>query len=915
MQFPEGTRLGPYEIVAPIGAGGMGEVYRAKDTRLDRVVAIKVLSEARVQSSEMRERFEREARAISGLNHPHICTLHDIGHQDGIEFLVMEYIAGETLADRLRKGPLPLAQVLQYSIQIAQALAAAHGHGVIHRDLKPGNIVLTKGGAKLLDFGLAKMRASEHALAATAGVTETVPLTGEGRIVGTPQYLAPEQLDGKEADNRTDIFALGAVIYEMATGRRAFTGDSQASLIVSIMTVSPPPISTVQRIAPPALDHLVMACLEKDPEARWQSAGDLATELQWLAENPKAHSEPARASRRWPWIASAFITTAVLVGSAYWIGTRAATAPSTTPGVFRRLTNDPGLTTDGVLSPDGKLLAYASDRADSSNLDIWVQQVDGSGVMRITDDPADDSDPAFSPDGTQVVFRSERSGGGIYAASVLGGEARLLVPQGRRPRFSPDGTRLMYWTGPIPGDVRGSADVKLWVRSQSGGAPVQIAAGCRLFEKTPVWSPDGSRILFLGSCEKYVPGKNDRPEDYRISAWVATSDGKQLYRNSGLYSFWHSVHGKPAISDWIDNPSRLLIPLPLGDAISVATLPISPDGQRMTGAPVTLTFAGGQAARVSADRSGRVAISAGTSESHIWRMPIDSRGTVTGPATQVTFGPAGENKPRLSDDGTKLVFLSQRVNGQRLFYKDLVSGHEKELSTVGYRYDTPIWNRAGTKIMCVQYPKPESWRDVIFEVPVSGGISRIVWEEWSWLTDWSADESILFTNAGQLHLPTMSLTEFLVPAKGEDASEARLSHDQRWVAFGVSPHKEYVGGNDKAAIFVAPFRRGSVPRSEWVQATRGDDHNFEPQFSHDDRLIIFASQREGYRCLWGQRLTADARPQGEAFAIYHNHERRRPLVGYRDFEIGPHEMVIARAEVTGNIWLLQPATGKDEKVR
>src|SRR6266478_4235863 len=284
MPLSAGARLGPYEILSPLGAGGMGEVYRAKDTRLDRTVAIKVLPTHLSANPDLRARFEREARAISTLSHPHICPLYDIGYQDGIEFLVMEYLEGETLAHRIKKGALPPEQVVQYAVQITDALDTAHRHGVIHRDLKPGNVMLTKSGAKLLDFGLAKVRATEAAAGMTALPTQTTPLTGEGTILGTLQYMAPEQLEGAEADARTDIFALGTLIYEMATGRKAFEGKSQASLIAAILEREPPPISTIQTMVPPALDHVVRTCLAKEPDARWQTAHDVLLQLKWIAE-------------------------------------------------------------------------------------------------------------------------------------------------------------------------------------------------------------------------------------------------------------------------------------------------------------------------------------------------------------------------------------------------------------------------------------------------------------------------------------------------------------------------------------------------------------------------------------------------------------------------------------------------------
>src|SRR5882762_383575 len=286
MPILPGRRLGPYEILSSIGAGGMGEVYRARDTRLDRIVAIKVLPTHLADRPELRERFEREAKTIASLNHPHICVLHDIGQQDGTDYLVMEYLAGETLAQRLSKGPLPLEQVLQYAIEIADALDKAHRKGVTHRDLKPGNIMLTKTGTKLLDFGLAKLKQE----VAPANVqlsqlaTANDPLTAKGTIIGTLQYMAPEQLEGKEVDARTDIFAFGAVVYEMATRKRAFEGKSQASVTSAIMSSDPVPMSSLQPMTPPALARVVKRCLAKETDERWQSANDLTNELKWIAD-------------------------------------------------------------------------------------------------------------------------------------------------------------------------------------------------------------------------------------------------------------------------------------------------------------------------------------------------------------------------------------------------------------------------------------------------------------------------------------------------------------------------------------------------------------------------------------------------------------------------------------------------------
>src|ERR1700694_4352243 len=327
MAILPGRRLGPHEILSAIGAGGMGEVYRARDTRLDRIVAIKVLPTHLADRSELRERFEREARTIASLNHPHICVLHDIGQQDGIDYLVMEYLEGETLAHRLLKGSLPLEQVLQYAIEIADALDKAHRKGVTHRDLKPGNIMLTKSGTKLLDFGLAKLKQEVAPANVQLSELPTVndPLTAHGTIVGTLQYMAPEQLEGKEVDARTDIFAFGAVMYEMATGKRAFEGKSQASLIAAILEREPPPMTSLQPMTPPALDRVVKKCLAKDPDDRWHAAKDLYEGLKWIAEGgsaltPAAATKGIRALERRGLILSVgvLLLVAVVTGLAIW---------------------------------------------------------------------------------------------------------------------------------------------------------------------------------------------------------------------------------------------------------------------------------------------------------------------------------------------------------------------------------------------------------------------------------------------------------------------------------------------------------------------------------------------------------------------------------------------------------------------
>ena len=924
----EGQAVAHYRVLERLGGGGMGVVYRADDLKLHRQVALKFLYDDYGQDPQLLERFRREARAAAALNHPNICTVYEIGEHQGRSFIAMELLEGRTLREHLNGRPLGLKEALELAMQIADALDAAHRRGIIHRDIKPENLFVIgpAGGrpvhAKVLDFGLAKL-VRESAAQPAGGVKGGPPELGPAAVLsassaplGTLAYMSPEQVRGELVDHRSDIFSFGLIVREMLTGRQTFIGASAEEVMRAVLHDDPPELP---QAVPAALERILRRCLEKDRERRFQNAADLHFALGSVqAGRPPAPAPPKRTWGRWAVLASLAV-----VAGAWWLQARKAAA--ITPEVsFRRLTNDSGLTTWATISNDGKLVAYASDRDNPTNLNIYVQQAGGGGVVRITDDPADDYDPAFSPDGTQIAFRSDRGGGGIFLVPALRGEARLVVPEGRRPRFSPDGQRLLYWTGPAePYDVRGSSDTKLWVRAVTGGEPTQIGAGCRLFERTPVWSPDGSRILFIGSCGTDVQDRALEPENYGLSAWIATLDGKPLKRNPELYALWPTIHKIPPIIDqWMPAPSRLLIPIPVGDATSVTAVPVSEDGARISGPPQRLTFAGGTATHVSAAASERMALSAETSESNVWSLPIEGNLATAETARQVTFGPAGEYSPSISRDGLKLAFISDRANGPRLFYKHLAIGREKEVSTEGYRYATPVFNHDGTEILCMQYPHARSWHDFIFEVPLSGGVPRKVWDQanWTWLWDWAPDDAtVLYTNgytAGvmvgargdveELDLKSLATTKMMI-ADPEDIAEVRFSHDGHWVAFARNTRMTFVAKPPHSALFIAPFRKSLVPPGEWIPVSdSGSD--FSPHFSYDDRTVFFTSERDGFRCIWGQRLTRDMHPEGRPFPVFHAHERRRPLGSYdwHELGVGPHTIIFQGAELTGNVWLMEP---------
>jgi len=685
MPLSPGTKFGPYEIHAPLGAGGMGEVYRATDTRLNRTVAVKVLPAHLSKNPEARERFEREARSISQLSHANICQLYDLGEHEGTHFIVMEFLEGETLSTRLAKGRLPVEQVLRYGAEVGEGLDCAHRSGIVHRDLKPGNIMLTRFGAKILDFGLAKSAALITPQSSPLSDTMTSPnisqpLTAEGTIIGTFQYMSPEQIEGREADARSDIFSFGAVLYEMTTGKRAFEGKSQVTVASAILEKEPDPVTSVQPLAPPALQHVIQTALMKDPESRWQSAADVSRQLRWMS-SPDSSASAARAHihaphpRRNERILWALLS-AALLGLLLWFAffnrphTRVVRASiMAPPGTGFDFMGD--FSGPPVVSPDGTRIVFAAHPAKERNA-LWIRRLDTATADKL---PGTDgaSWQFWSADGKWLGFFAD---GKLKKISATGGPVTILAdaPNPRGGAWSPDNV-ILYTP-----DYRDS----LWKINASGGDAVratQLDLSKHSTHRWPTFLPDGKHFLFLAT--NHAGGRREDNGVYMgsldstASTIVLVSDAAALY-SSGYLLF----HQQNALMAQKFDPDR--------GKLSGETLTLANDVQHDSGTFHTIfsvaqngvlvyepgantvgdTFALwmnrdgkvlGQVAEPSTYKGGvlspdgkRLAMAMGEPRPDIWILDLQH-----GSRMRLTFDEATHQMPAWSADGKRVAYTSQ----------------------------------------------------------------------------------------------------------------------------------------------------------------------------------------------------------------------------------------------------------------
>ena len=780
MARDSGKRLGLYEILAPIGAGGMGEVYKAKDTRLDRIVAIKVLPEHLAESPERKQRFEREAKAISQLNHPRICTLFDVGSEDGIEYLVMEFLEGETLAERLKKGPLPLDQALEYGAQIADGLDKAHRAGIVHRDLKPGNVMI-RDGIKLLDFGLAKIVDEHGSAEGSDAPTRQKGLTGDHAILGTLQYMAPEQLEGKSVDARADVFAFGAVLYEMLTGVKAFEGESQASLIAAVLKNEPRPPSSVATRVPMVLDRFVQKCLAKSRDDRWQTARDVTTELEWIRthrEAPENKTAVASKGRPWSrWLVPAAFVAGVLVTA--WMGRRNdEVSPSVTRVVItlphgQELVDDPIAGVPLALSPDGRTLVYVakSTEAEGAARSLYLRPLDSFESTAIAGTEGG-SFPFFSPDGEWIGFFTGRE---LKKVALSGGAPSSLSPVESfvgGASWGRDGT-IVYSTGV------GRRSAHLMRVSQNGGEAERLFSAVAVSGVLqPRILPDGVSVLFgHGAVES-------------IRTWVYDLAGGSARELDA---------GGLGVALYV--PTGHLLRAPWGAAVEAVAFDARRRVSRGNPVPIlhdVMRARGRSVPFLAVSEAGTLAYVVGERpEAHLVR--VDRKGNADQLANDSSHG------PRISPDGNLVAYNVQTATARGIRVYDIARGSSTHV-TVEHDATLVAWKPSGDLLVY-------GGLNGLFLVPADGSRSEEplrASELMNLPESWSPDGGyIAFT---QIDTETTGLDIWIQPLSGEafpflvtpaGESAAQFSPDGRYIAY----QSDESGVNE---IYVRPFPEGDA---------------------------------------------------------------------------------------------------------
>src|SRR5580698_8465748 len=797
MALTSGTRLGPYEIESPLGAGGMGEVYRARDTRLERTVAFKALNAQLVGSTELRARFEREAKIISQLQHPHICVLHDVGNEGPIDYLVMEFLQGESLAERLRKGPLAPDQILTIAIEIADALEKAHRAGVVHRDLKPGNVMLTKSGAKLLDFGLAKPLGATVASGKGSGTSPSVfaaaltqtmpspspatPLSTAGAVIGTIQYMSPEQIQGIEADARSDIFAFGVMLFEMVTGKRTFEGKTQASIVGQILAVDPPSVSTLRPETPPGLDRVIRLCLDKDPNERIQTAHDLKLQLQAIAEAPLATTQapvvvPARRSFL-PWIAAGVLTIVAIGFALAYLQSLHAPQVSVHSYIlapekasFVLTGNDAGLP---VLSPDGLRLAFVAKSADGKQM-LWIRPLN-SAVAQPMSGTEGATYPFWSADSRHVAFFASSK---LNKIDASGGPSQALcdAPAGRGGTWNSSGTIVF-----APDATTGLARV-----DAAGGTRVPLTTldPKETSHRWPDFLPDGNHFIYFAHGS--TNGDN--------GIYVAALDSRDKERKLLLRNDSNAIYAEPGYLMFVRDNTLM------AQRFNLRSLAL--DGEAKPLADHLATNTDTWRGIVTASANGELLYQHGAAGGGSQLLWYDSSGKQGEPILPET---AAYLWPSLSPDASKLAFAIE-TNGVADIWVLDVARHTKTRLTFGPLYSAwPVW-----------WPDGKS---IVFTYGPSGNMDSLYRQN----ADGTGSKEKLLETPGIQEIPFS------------------ISTDGRYIAYMRRDPKSSTGW-DIWALPMSPDKSGEQKPFSVVATNFGD---MTPSFSPDGKWLAYANNETG----------------------------------------------------------------------
>lgn len=888
-----GTEVGPYRILSQVGAGGMGIVYKAKDTRLGRTVAVKLLNEKYSRDADLKARLMNEAKAASSLNHPNIVTIFDVVSMGDREAIVMEYVEGQSLRAIIEKRALPLPAILDIIAQAAMGLCAAHRRGIVHRDIKPDNIVVTADNqAKILDFGIARswieQAADESGELTTA--SHQRPMTADGIVLGTAWYMSPEQARGEKADFRSDIFSLGVVLYEAITGRRPFSpassGGGMLQLLHSILYDAPGPVSESENL-PPQLDDILEKALAKQPDERYQNAADMALDLKrakarMVTGGSEADRAPAaaRGNRLLP--ASFVLVLAALIGSLAWIALHRDAGPpqqaSSMPHRLVPVTTDPGFEGEPSFTPDGEAIAYVSDR--TGNYDIYLKQVAGGPDLNLTNNPADDIQPSVSPDGgsiafvstrestTQVVYKNPTSsltGGDIWVMPTFGGTPRKIAEEGNFPAWSPDNRSILFTAGP-------------WFRQKiltvpaTGGAVTEIPVvfprdrQSPFFLHRPSYSPDGKWIVFEGNPESVYT--------------VPAAGGQAVLVGKGRTPCW-------------DGGGILYSSAQYGQNYSLVEVPFSTETGKVTGPPTQLTIGKGYDLQPAVAANRKSIVYASTAETfNIERVPFDAEtGKLRGAAEKITWGNNMNWFFSSSPVSNEVVYDSLRGNTFHIWKMTADHTAVQLTSDPAYHDRQPQFSPDGRSISFsrrgVNAPDTETGRWIM---AADGGTPRRVGSSGGFVK-WTPDgRSLLFTDKG--HVQWMDIktgTVHVVPGEGDVGTFLALSRDGKWIAYGST------FGSPSTDIHAMPF-----PSGKSIPVVSSPHEDFHPFFSPSGNWLYFQYDHKNlYRIPGPAQGWRKAEPQ----KITDYPESGLYL---EDIQITPDGkfLLYSKGDITADIWLM-----------